>query len=100
MSRSSTSRGLQQARLMYSINEGDLDGIHEVLDSGVSVNYRDIDVRIALQVAACHGEEENIGFYCHKLLVFLVTKTEPHSLSPCHHCICIAASSASSRGAA
>lgn len=42
-------------RLMYSANEGDVDGISEVLESGVSVNYRDIDGRTALHVAACQG---------------------------------------------
>ncbi|XVE51519.1 hypothetical protein DITRI_Ditri02bG0048600 [Diplodiscus trichospermus] len=43
-------------RLMYLANEGDLDGIHELLDSGVNVNFRDIDDRTALHVAACQGQ--------------------------------------------
>ncbi|XP_057429746.1 integrin-linked protein kinase 1 [Lotus japonicus] len=42
-------------RLMYLANEGDLDGIREVLESGVSVNFRDIDGRTALHIAACQG---------------------------------------------
>ncbi|XP_027105645.1 serine/threonine-protein kinase 12 isoform X1 [Coffea arabica] len=42
-------------RLMYAANEGDLDGIKELLDSGVDVNFRDIDDRTALHVAACQG---------------------------------------------
>ncbi|GAU35557.1 hypothetical protein TSUD_384050 [Trifolium subterraneum] len=42
-------------RLMYSANEGDIDGIREVLESGVSVNFRDIDGRTALHIAACQG---------------------------------------------
>lgn len=42
-------------RLMYSANEGDLDGIREVLESGVSANFRDVDGRTALHIAACQG---------------------------------------------
>ncbi|XP_054817294.1 integrin-linked protein kinase 1-like [Prosopis cineraria] len=42
-------------RLMYLANEGDLDGIKELLDSGSDVNFRDIDGRTALHVAACQG---------------------------------------------
>ncbi|GLT52544.1 hypothetical protein SLA2020_258790 [Shorea laevis] len=42
-------------RLMYLANEGDLDGIRELLDSGIDVNFRDIDNRTALHVAACQG---------------------------------------------
>ncbi|XP_073007760.1 serine/threonine-protein kinase 12-like [Typha latifolia] len=42
-------------RLMYLANEGDLDGIRELADSGVDVNFRDIDGRTALHVAACQG---------------------------------------------
>ncbi|XP_024028553.1 integrin-linked protein kinase 1 isoform X2 [Morus notabilis] len=42
-------------RLMYLANEGDLDGIKELLDSGIDVNFCDIDDRTALHVAACQG---------------------------------------------
>ncbi|RWW47373.1 hypothetical protein BHE74_00046645 [Ensete ventricosum] len=42
-------------RLMYLASEGDLDGIQEILDSGVDVNFSDIDGRTALHVAACQG---------------------------------------------
>lgn len=42
-------------RLMYMANEGDVGGIGELLDSGVDVNFRDIDGRTALHVAACQG---------------------------------------------
>ncbi|XP_008803722.2 integrin-linked protein kinase 1-like [Phoenix dactylifera] len=42
-------------RLMYLANEGDVAGIRELLASGVDVNYRDIDRRTALHVAACQG---------------------------------------------
>ncbi|KAG8365580.1 hypothetical protein BUALT_Bualt18G0120200 [Buddleja alternifolia] len=42
-------------KLMYLANEGDLDGIKELLDSGTDVNFRDIDHRTALHVAACQG---------------------------------------------
>ncbi|XP_050233946.1 integrin-linked protein kinase 1 isoform X2 [Mercurialis annua] len=41
--------------LMYSCHGGDLDGIRELLDSGVDVNFRDIDNRSALHLAACQG---------------------------------------------
>lgn len=42
-------------RLMYLANEGDLEGIKELLDSGTDVNFRDIDDRTALHVSACQG---------------------------------------------
>ncbi|CAI0475616.1 unnamed protein product [Linum tenue] len=42
-------------RLMYAANEGNLDGIQELLDSGVDVNFRDIDDRTALHIASCQG---------------------------------------------
>ena len=42
-------------RLMYLANEGDLKGINEALDSGIDVNFKDIDSRTALHVAACQG---------------------------------------------
>lgn len=42
-------------KLMYLANEGDLEGIKELLDSGTDVNFRDIDDRTALHVSACHG---------------------------------------------
>ncbi|KAL2245627.1 UNVERIFIED_CONTAM: Integrin-linked protein kinase 1 [Sesamum indicum] len=45
-------------RLMYSANEGDLEGIEELLDSGTTVNFRDIDGRTALHVAACQGRTD------------------------------------------
>ncbi|XP_048138053.1 integrin-linked protein kinase 1 isoform X2 [Rhodamnia argentea] len=45
-------------RLMYSANEGDLDAIRELLDSGTNVNFRDIDGRTALHIAACQGRTD------------------------------------------
>ncbi|KAH9602519.1 hypothetical protein KSS87_004411 [Heliosperma pusillum] len=42
-------------RLMFMANEGDLDGIKEVLDNGIDVNFRDIDSRTPLHIAACQG---------------------------------------------
>lgn len=42
-------------RLMYLANGGDVEGIRELLDSGVNVNFKDIDGRTALHVAACQG---------------------------------------------
>lgn len=53
-------------RLMYSANEGDLDGIREVLESGVSVNFRDIDDRTALHVAACQGLTDVVALLLEK----------------------------------
>lgn len=42
-------------RLLYLANEGDLEGMKDILDSGVDVNYKDIDDRTALHIAACQG---------------------------------------------
>ena len=47
-----------RVRLMYLANEGDLEGIREVLDSGTNVNFKDIDRRTALHVAACQGRPD------------------------------------------
>ncbi|MBA0839537.1 hypothetical protein Goarm_005249 [Gossypium armourianum] len=48
-------------RLMYLANEGDLDGIRELLDSGINVNFRDIDDRTALHIAACQGQTDVVS---------------------------------------
>lgn len=53
-------------RLMYMANEGDLDGIRELLESGVDVNFRDIDGRTALHVAACQGKPEVVELLLQK----------------------------------
>ncbi|XP_045787018.1 integrin-linked protein kinase 1 [Trifolium pratense] len=45
-------------RLMYLTNEGDLEGINELLDGGSDVNFRDIDGRTALHIAACQGRTD------------------------------------------
>ncbi|KAK6133554.1 hypothetical protein DH2020_032683 [Rehmannia glutinosa] len=45
-------------KLMYLVNAGDLDSIKELLDSGTDVNFRDIDHRTALHVAACQGYDD------------------------------------------
>ncbi|KAI3904360.1 hypothetical protein MKW92_024766 [Papaver armeniacum] len=42
-------------QLMYLVNEGDLEGITELLDSGININFQDIDGRTALHIAACQG---------------------------------------------
>lgn len=51
----------QRVRLMYLANEGDLEGMRELLDEGVDVNFRDIDDRTALHVAACQGFTDVAG---------------------------------------
>ncbi|GAY34838.1 hypothetical protein CUMW_013620 [Citrus unshiu] len=48
-------------RLMYLANERDVEGIKELLDSGIDVNFRDIDNRTALHVAACQGFTEVVS---------------------------------------
>lgn len=45
-------------KLMYLANACDLDSIKELLDSGTDVNFRDIDHRTALHVAACQGYDD------------------------------------------
>ncbi|KAF9589150.1 hypothetical protein IFM89_019466 [Coptis chinensis] len=45
-------------KLMYLVNEGDLDGINELLDIGTDVNFKDIDGRTALHIAACQGRTD------------------------------------------
>ncbi|XP_047948730.1 integrin-linked protein kinase 1-like [Salvia hispanica] len=45
-------------KLMYVVNGGDLDGIRELVESGVDVNFRDIDHRTALHIAACQGYDD------------------------------------------
>ncbi|KAJ4797400.1 hypothetical protein LUZ62_048646 [Rhynchospora pubera] len=45
-------------RLMYLANEGDIEGIQELFESGVDVNFKDIDGRTALHVAACQNQTE------------------------------------------
>ncbi|THU59490.1 hypothetical protein C4D60_Mb07t02670 [Musa balbisiana] len=59
-------------RLMYLASEGDLDGIQEILDSGVDVNFSDIDGRTALHVAACQGFAEVV-----ELLIRRGAKVDP-----------------------
>ncbi|GAB2275126.1 hypothetical protein Dimus_009888 [Dionaea muscipula] len=49
-------------RLMFCANDGDLEGIKELLDSGTNVNFRDIDERTPLHVAACQGSTEVVNF--------------------------------------
>ncbi|KAL4569449.1 hypothetical protein LXL04_025087 [Taraxacum kok-saghyz] len=44
-----------RVRLMFFSSEGDLEGIKKLLDSGTDVNFKDIDNRTALHVAACRG---------------------------------------------
>lgn len=51
-----------RVRLMYLSNEGDLEGIKELLDSGVNVNFRDIDDRTALHIAACQGYSDVVEY--------------------------------------
>ncbi|PKI69062.1 hypothetical protein CRG98_010531 [Punica granatum] len=44
-----------RVKLLYLANEGDLEGVEELLDSGVDVNFKDIDDRTALHITACQG---------------------------------------------
>ncbi|KAL3522587.1 hypothetical protein ACH5RR_015421 [Cinchona calisaya] len=59
-------------RLMYAANEGDLEGVKELLESGVNVNFRDIDDRTALHVAACQGFSDVV-----KLLIDNKAEVDP-----------------------
>ncbi|PHT55572.1 hypothetical protein CQW23_04058 [Capsicum baccatum] len=43
--------------LMYSANEGDIEGIKELLDSGTDVNFRDDVEKTALHVVACQQDQ-------------------------------------------
>ena len=52
---------IDEVRLMYLANEGDLDGIRELLDSGINVNFCDIDDRTALHIAACQGQTDVVS---------------------------------------
>ncbi|KAK9132314.1 hypothetical protein Scep_011842 [Stephania cephalantha] len=45
-------------RMMYLVNEGDVEGINELLDEGANVNFKDIDRRTALHIAACQGRTD------------------------------------------
>lgn len=47
-----------RVRLMYLANEGDWEGIRELLDSGIDVNFKDVDGRTALHVAACQSRTD------------------------------------------
>ena len=53
-------------KLMYLANEGDVEGIRELLDSGINVNFKDIDGRTALHVAACQGLTQVVALLLQK----------------------------------
>ncbi|PHT49449.1 hypothetical protein CQW23_09196 [Capsicum baccatum] len=53
-----------RVRLMYSANEGDIQGIKEILECGTDVNFTDID-----HVAASHGSSD---------VVQLLLDDQPH----------------------
>lgn len=53
-------------KLMYLVNEGDLDGITELVESGTDVNFRDIDHRTALHIAACQGYDDVVKLLLEK----------------------------------
>ncbi|KMZ65438.1 Protein kinase family protein [Zostera marina] len=42
-------------RLMYMAKDGNVDGIMDLLNCGTDVNFRDIDGRTALHIAACQN---------------------------------------------
>lgn len=49
---------MKDISLMYAANEGDVEGIRELLEAGANANFMDIDGRTALHVAACQGFTE------------------------------------------
>nr|XP_048328297.1 integrin-linked protein kinase 1 isoform X4 [Ziziphus jujuba var. spinosa] len=55
-----------RVKLMYLANEGDLEGIKELLDSGTNVNFSDIDGRTALHIAACQGLSDVVQLLLHR----------------------------------
>ncbi|KAH9613709.1 hypothetical protein KSS87_002740 [Heliosperma pusillum] len=60
-------------KLMYAAHEGDVDGIKELVDEcHADVNFRDIDNRTALHVAACQGYKEVVA-----LLIELMADVDP-----------------------
>ena len=52
-----------EVRLMYLVNEGDLDKIKELLDSGINVNFKDSDGRTAIHIAACNGLTDVVSLF-------------------------------------
>ena len=44
-----------EVSLMYLANEGDLDRIKALLDSGINVNFKNSDNCTALHVTTCNG---------------------------------------------
>ncbi|CAK9154688.1 unnamed protein product [Ilex paraguariensis] len=72
-----------RVRLMYAANEGDLEGIKELLDSGTDVNYRDIDDRTALHVAACQGfSDVPLADAIHYKMLDVIKILEKHGAKP------------------
>lgn len=53
-------------QLLYLAHQGDVDGIHVLLDHGVDVNFADFDNRTALHVAACDGNVKVVSLLLSK----------------------------------
>ncbi|KAK1424855.1 hypothetical protein QVD17_20195 [Tagetes erecta] len=62
-----------RVRLMFFASEGDLEGIKKLLSSGTDVNFKDIDNRTALHVAACQGFNDVA-----QLLIQAGAEIDPH----------------------
>ncbi|KAL8130423.1 hypothetical protein V2J09_019578 [Rumex salicifolius] len=54
-----------EVKLIYAVHEGDLEEVEELLVSGAQVNYKDIDDRTAMHVAACQGYQEVVELLIH-----------------------------------
>ncbi|KAL5989826.1 hypothetical protein ACLOJK_010721 [Asimina triloba] len=50
-----------EIRIMYLANEGNTEGIEQLLVAGTDVNFSDVDGRTALHVAACQGHSDVVG---------------------------------------
>ncbi|KAG9128874.1 hypothetical protein Leryth_009640 [Lithospermum erythrorhizon] len=61
-------------QLLFVACEGDVEGVHEMLDEGVDVNSIDLDGRTALHVAACEGHAAADAKYYGNVEVYNILK--------------------------